>query len=128
MKGIPDLTGAYVVFTAVKAAGYTVVASRLGKKYDKNLHPAFVGVTRAVLGLGGGALCEALFNPGSVLSFALLLIPIRLLEWWLVLLVFYDRSLRNWKRHLRISAVCTACSFVLDVPALALAIFVADSW
>ncbi len=126
MTGIPDLTGAYVVFTAVKAAGYTVVASRLGKKYDKNLHPAFVGVTRAVLGLGGGALC-ALFA-GGMLSFALYLIPIRLLEWWLVLLVFYDRSLRNWKRHLRISAVCTACSFVLDVPALALAIFVADSW
>jgi hypothetical protein len=51
-------------------------------------------------------------------AYYLVLIPVRLLEWWIIILIFYDRRVQTRAKDWRYAGLGTVWSYVLDVPAL----------
>jgi hypothetical protein len=46
------------------------------------------------------------------------LVPIRLLEWWIIIRVFYDRNTHQREKDWRYVWYGTGWSFLLDIPAI----------
>src|SRR3990172_6969077 len=105
--GITNPALGYVTFAAVKFTGYSIAALGISRAYSTRVSPVLVGGVRTVIGLAAGAAYWALTQlfheslgrlgiPGYLVG----LLPIRLLEWWLVVWLFYDRRLvrpaRGW--------------------------------
>lgn len=118
----------FVYFGAVKAAGYTGASAVLKNGYKLRESPKpevwKVGLTRTAIGIGAGALYGALWylvlrhvfannDGGNILFFALLL-PVRIIEWGLLIWIFFDRGLRDKPRLWKFVAFGIGVSFVLD--------------
>ena len=123
--GLTNPIAGYVAFGAVKFGGYTLAAWRLNHSYPTQpRNVAAVGGTRTVIGMIIGTVIGFLLFPlffvgelGFIIYY-LLFIPVRLFEWWLVLLLFYDRQLQTRPKDWRNAGLGTVWSYVLDAPAL----------
>jgi hypothetical protein len=132
--GLSNPVQGYLAFSAVKLAGYSLAGWYLNRRYSNaTAHFALVGITRTVIGMVfGAALAFLAFFPlawfGSVgiLVYIFGLIPVRLIEWWIIILIFYDRSMQSMsKDH---AALGTVWSFALDIPALIGLVATAGFW
>jgi hypothetical protein len=127
----------FAAFTGVKLIGYTGAAMFLQRKYEEvaqlavpeNLgkprpNPFVFGGLRTGLGIFAGALWSlvwATIAPSAVgvAGFYLSLIPVRMLEWSLMIWIFHERKYRNRLRLTSYSARGIVWSYVLDAPAVA---------
>jgi len=123
--GISDPVQGYLVFSAVKLAGYSLAASYLNNRYPESTTNFFVvGITRTVIGMIFGAALGLLALPFvfvgglGILLYILGLIPVRLVEWWIIIRWFYDPSMLTKEKDWRYAGIGTAWSFVLDIPAV----------
>lgn len=133
---VKDPVVGYLTFCAVKFAGYSALAEVLSTSYERMGEPthrsAFViGGVRTLIGMAAGAayyflwewasqaVLGATFTDASVHTIGYLagLLPVRLAEWWLLVWLFYDRSLRHTDRNWNSVALGTLCSYLLDLPA-----------
>jgi hypothetical protein len=140
--GINDPGLGYATFCAVKFAGYTAAAHVLSIRYDGVDHAAWkVGAVRTLIGMVAGALYLGLWlvidgpahfgaRPMDNLSYRYLagLLPVRIGEWWLLIWLFYDRSLIDIPRGWRMVTLGTLWSYVLDAPAIFGFIATAGIW
>jgi hypothetical protein len=128
MPGGPTPFG-FAYFAGVKFAGYTCAAWALNRTYRSNENSIWkVGGARTALGLAAGAAYGGLFflmvnrlhllNDSDYTGVLYLggLIPIRLLEWSLLIWYFYQRGSPNrvLLLLLRNSTLGIIWSFVLD--------------
>lgn len=123
--GLSNPVNGYLVFGAVKLAGYSLAGWRLNRSYsDATANFAVVGITRTVIGMLFGAGLALLAFPFimysglGILIYLACLIPVRLLEWWIIVLLFYDRSRITKQKDWQAVGLGTAWSFALDIPAL----------
>jgi hypothetical protein len=134
--GLSNPIGGYLAFSAIKLGGYSLAAWQLNRKYpDSKRNFAVVGVTRTAIGMVFGAVLAFLVWPLVVFAgmwvvpvYFLCLIPVRLLEWWIVILLFYDRRTQTKAKDWRYVGLGTAWSFALDIPALIGLIATAGFW
>jgi len=97
----------YAAFSAVKFGGYTFAAWRLNRSYSDNPRNVVgVGATRTGIGMAFGTVLTMLLfpliftgGPGLVVGY-LVFVPVRLCEWWLIILIFYDRQLETRAKDL----------------------------
>ena len=121
----------FAAFTAVKFVGYTAAAWYLNRTYSiKNRRPWTIGAARTGLGLAVGVTYGLVwmkvitpFIPALPLEwlFYPLLIPIRMLEWGLLLKWFFEPGFLGSPRAWKLAAAGTAWSFALDLIGLAAA-------
>ena len=114
-------------FAAVKLVGYTAAASLIKRRIpDSPASPWVVGGVRTVIGLAAGIgaayLASQLGILRSELGFYALLAPIRICEWLILLRLFFHHDW-DWSRSLKLAALGTVWSYVLDIPAI-MAVFV----
>lgn len=108
-------------FAAVKFAGYTLAARVLNPTYDRpDRNIWMVGATRTLIGLGFGTIYRQLVDVPEVSAFAFMagLFPIRLLEWGLLIWLFYDRKLEFRQTGWKVVLLASLWSYALDVPAV----------
>src|SRR5687768_4430449 len=125
-----------VAFVAIKVAGYTAAAVMISRWYGRSgLNPWLVGGVRTVIGIAVGMLAVFLATllPTAATSvgawgFLLLLVPIRLFEWWLLVWLFYDRALARPGLGWKVAALGTLWSFLLDIPSIVGLVVVGDFW
>jgi hypothetical protein len=127
MPGGPAPLG-FAYFAAVKFAGYTCAAWALNRSYQTKESSVWkVGAARTALGLAAGAAYGGLFiwlvkgvgvlgNSSDSAAFLYFggLVPIRLVEWSLIIWYFYQRGRPNHALLLRNSALGMLWSYVLD--------------
>jgi hypothetical protein len=126
----------YLVFGAIKFAGYSLAARFISRRYGRtDRNPFAVGGVRTLVGMVAGAFyfgLLAILPQKAVMAGGLVfltgLLPLRIAEWWLLLWLFYDRRLEQPGIGWRVVAVATAWSFVLDVPAIAGMFFTGGFW
>ena len=117
----------FVAFAAVKYAGYSVAAWLLNRTYQRDPHnPLLIGLARTGIGLAAGAAYGAgvLFVRLPELLFFAALIPIRVLEWGLLLRWFYEPRFLATARSWRWTAPGIGWSFALDLIGIGLALVV----
>lgn len=131
---LPDPKTVALLFAVLvaKFVGYAAAASAISYAYDRSdLSSRLVGGVRLLIGtivdaIGLGMLwCVS--RSGYQPPFALFwfcLAPVRLLEWWLLVWIFYDRSLERRDLGWKVAILGTAWSYALDVGlAIVLAVF-----
>ena len=124
--GLANPIEGYLVFSAVKFGGYSLAAVALNRKYPESRHNvALVGAARTGIGMTVGTLLVLFAWPlvvfggwWGVIAYFGGLIPARIFEWWLLILIFYDRGLKTKPKNWRYAGLGTAWSFLLDIPAL----------
>jgi hypothetical protein len=134
--GLSSPVQGYLAFSAVKLAGYTLAGWYLNRRYaNATAHFALVGITRTIIGMVFGAALAfvaffplAFFGSVGILVYIFGLIPVRLIEWWIIILIFYDRSMQSKPKDWRYAALGTAWSFALDIPALIGLVATAGFW
>lgn len=133
--GITEPLG-LIAFPAIKAAGYTAFAIYLNNRFpDKAKNVFIVGISRMLLGLAFGTLLAFLSFPFvfvfgiGLLIYLVGLIPVRVLEWWIIIRGFYsfDRPLK-WPDLKEPIFLGVITSFLLDIPALTGLVYAADFW
>src|SRR5262245_12271449 len=117
----PSITGA-VAFTTVKLIGYSLVGRQLKKGYKVDSpHPIVFGIARTCLGLTVGIgllyLLEGTVRNSDGLFFAILF-PVRFVEWFIVIFLFFERKNFSLQRISGNSAMGIIYSFGLDIPAI----------
>lgn len=110
-------------FTGVKLIGYSAAGSFLNRRLETEApHPIAFGAARTAIGVGFGIGYATLLSSWAIgraeAWFLLGLIPLRVLEWLLVLWVFYRRAPTLDARRTGLVAAGVAWSFVLDIPAI----------
>ena len=126
----------YLVFGTIKFAGYSLAARFISRRYDRpDRNPFLVGGTRTLIGVVAGAVYVGLLAllPSPFVTrggpfFLLGLLPMRVVEWWLLLWLFYDRRLEKPRTGWGVVGLATAWSFLLDVPAIAGMFFTGGFW
>lgn len=116
----------WATFVAVKLAGYTFVAHRMKREFPTPALPSPVlGAIRTVMGAGFGiaygtlvGLTERALGSLSVVLFLGGLIPVRILEWHLLIRWCFDRRRAFPTLTQRWRVLGTLASFALDVPAI----------
>ena len=115
----------YVAFCAVKMAGYSMAAHQFNNLYQKKeTSPFLIGGVRTLIGMAVGALyffTWTTLHAGSVshpLYYLSGLVPLRFIEWWALVWLFYDRPLKQRGKGWGMATAGTLWSFFLDVPAL----------
>ena len=100
--GLENPIAGYLAFNAVKFGGYTFAAWRLNRSYpDNSRNVIAVGATRTGIGVAFGYLVAILFLPlvfdgtRSWLFAYVVFVPIRFLEWWLILLILNLRGMKG---------------------------------
>ncbi len=123
----------YAVFVGVKFIGYSAAALALRKAYAGNTSPALlVGATRLGIGILAGTAYGLfwIYGPAQVFSehpviwYLTLLLPIRILEWSLLLHLYFDRGLGERLRALKFAVFGSGWSYVLDAVGMAAAFVV----
>ena len=114
-------------FAAVKLVGYTAAASFIRRRIPgSSASPWLVGGVRTVIGLAAGIgaayVASQLGILRSEVGFYTLLAPIRICEWLILLGLFFRRDW-DWPRSLKLAALGTVWSYILDIPAI-MAVFV----
>lgn len=125
--GIESPILGYTAFVAVKIAGYSLAARWISRSYEcTDRNPWIVGVVRTLIGMGAGALYMGLIALVSTASsrngglpFLLGLVPMRIVEWWLLIWLFFDRPLAKPALGWKTAAWATLWSFIVDIPAIA---------
>lgn len=117
----PSITGA-IAFTSVKLIGYSFVGRQLKKGYQVDSpHPLVFGIVRTCLGLAVGIsllyFLEGIAGNSDGLFFAILF-PVRFLEWFLVIYLFFERKNFSLQRISGNSSMGIIYSFALDIPAI----------
>jgi len=114
-----------LAFTAIKFAGYSLAAFYLNKSYPDSINKFWVvGLARTIIGIVFGIVLATVSFPfvfvGGLgfLIYLLGLIPVRLLEWFIVIRFFYDENLNDRQKMWKSLILGTVWSFVLDVPAI----------
>ena len=115
----------YLTWSAVKLAGYSTFARVTSRVYERpGLSSFAVGGVRTLIGMLAGAAFVPLARTlapwmGDAATFGclVLLLLFRVLEWWLLVWLFYDRRLTTPRLDWRIVAIGTVVSFLLDIPA-----------
>ncbi len=134
--GITEPLG-FLAFPAIKAAGYTAFAFYLNKQFPGQSRNVFlVGICRMLLGLLFGTILALFSFPFvfvfgiGVLIYILGLIPVRVLEWWIIIKAFYDNPEQkiSWNDAKASITMGVISSFILDVPALMGFVYAADFW
>ena len=59
-----------------------------------------------------------MFGGLGILIYIVGLVPVRLIEWWIIIWLFYDRSMMTKQKDWQYVGLGTAWSFALDIPAL----------
>ena len=123
--GLSSSVNGYLVFGAVKLAGYSLAGWYLNRSYSgATASFAVIGITRTVIGMlfGAGLALLAfpfvMFGGLGILIYLVGLTPVRLIEWWIIVLLFYDRSVMTKQKDWLNVGLGTAWSFALDIPAL----------
>lgn len=124
--GFDDPTTGFMVFGAVKFLGYSAYSLCLNQFFPENRrNPLYVGFCRMIIGIGFGTVLGvlglvAIFNIGiaGFLAYMALLVPMRALEWWIVLNAMYKVG---WdSKGVKPALLIGVCvSFGLDIPAIA---------
>ena len=110
-----------VAFGVTKLVGYCIAAHVISKSYEKTpAHWFVIGLTRTIIGIAFGYPYVHVVTPALGSPFFLLgLVPLRMIEWLLLIALFYDRRLTNRLRSMVVSMKGMVWSFVLDLPAIA---------
>lgn len=121
----------YLVFCGIKAAGYTLAAPVISRAFDRRDVNSFgVGGVRTLIGMGAaaillglGGLLSELAVPGfsnmpPVAIVIATLTATRLLEWWLLIWLFYRRRTSSRGKDWGIVSLGVLWSYVLDIPAI----------
>ena len=126
--GFSDPVQGYLAFGAVKFGGYSLAAWYMNRSYpESGAKIPVVGITRTVVGMVFGAVLGLMVLPlvfmsdfgiASVAVYYLGLVPVRLLEWWIIILIFYDRQIKMKSKDWTNAGLGTAWSYALDIPAL----------
>jgi hypothetical protein len=125
-----------LAFPAIKAVGYTAFAVYLNRSFPDNPRNIFaVGLTRTGIGLVFGTALALLSFPFvfvggiGVVIYGLGLIPVRVLEWWIIIKAFYSfDSPLSWSELRRPVTLGVITSFLLDIPALTGLVYAASFW
>lgn len=122
-----------LAFPAIKAGGYTAFAIYLNRLYpDSPRNIFYVGVCRMLLGLAFGTVLALLSFPFvfvsglGLLIYVVGLIPVRGLEWWIIIREFYGR--KPWDEVKAPIILGIVWSFLLDIPALVGLVYTASFW
>lgn len=107
-------------FSALKLAGYSVAGLYLNRaEGTPRPHPLAFGLARTAFGIavGYGVTLTRVSITNQAIPFYAGLIPVRVLEWLLILWLFY-RSVPDFaERRNRYVVLGVGWSFVLDLPA-----------
>lgn len=120
----------YLAFAAIKFAGYTFAARFLNETYAKKANSWAFGAVRTLVGMSvGGALYVITeYTKVGFLTLYAALLPIRVVEWFAVIALFYDRGVADKKRLLKCSSAGMVWSAVLDLPAAVIGFLSAGVW
>ena len=121
---------AFVAFGAVKYAGYSLAGFTLNRVYsltDRNA--LLVGAVRTAIGLAAGFAFGSIFLWGAFARnmewlFFAGLVPVRILEWGLLIRLFYEPRFLVTGRAWRWSLAGLGWSFLLDIIGILLALVV----
>lgn len=114
----------FVYFAGVKFAGYTAAGFALKRAYPEYQGGiAKVGAARTAIGLVAGLVFGAAWmflssrvfhfqDPGF--SYFLGLLPVRIAEWLLLLHLFFDRHLKDWRKAIKSAVAGSIWSYCLD--------------
>jgi hypothetical protein len=123
--GVSNPVIGYLGFCVVKFAGYSLVARFIFRAYQRaDRNALVVGGVRTLIGMGAGATYYGLWRliPDATaaggIGYLCGLLPVRIVEWWLLLWLFYDRRLQQDRRDWRTVGLATIWSYILDVPAI----------
>src|SRR5262245_1007283 len=112
--GVNNPVIGYLSFCAVKFVGYSVAARFISRSYQRTDHSAFlVGGVRTLIGMAAGAAYYNIWRliPGVAAAggtgYLAGLLPVRLVEWWLLLWLFFDRQLQQRAKDWRTVALAT---------------------
>ncbi len=117
-----------IYFAGVKFVGYSAAALYLNKQYapPNRRSPWFVGGARTAIGLLAGvgaiALLSRFSGAQNTVLFYLALAPVRMVEWLLLLALFFKPESLIAPRALGHAALGSLWSYCLDIPA-AMALF-----
>jgi hypothetical protein len=126
----------FVYFAGVKFMGYSAAALVLRRAYKTSTNPLKAGLARTGIGLvagyiygGASVLISRHFAskwPGLIagITFFVMLIPVRFVEWSLLIHFFFDRGRIQRERALNFAALGTLWSFALDAVGIAAAFVV----
>ncbi|ERR1700722_12014487 len=107
----------FAAFVLVKLGGYTGAAQVLRKAYDVPASAWKVGAVRTGIGLVAGLAVFGgwyLSHANSEWGWFVTLLPVRILEWGLLLHLFFDKTFLGSSRSWRYAALGTVWSFTLD--------------
>jgi len=118
----------FAAFAGVKYLGYSAAAWRLNTVYSNSRRSAWlVGAARTGIGLVIGIAYGTLWmfrapavNPVAI--FFLLLLPIRMIEWGVLLRWFYEPGFLLARRAWMAAGLGTVWSYLLDAVAVAAAL------
>jgi hypothetical protein len=116
MPGAGSTAIGYAAFCTVKLAGYSLSTLWFAQRHGARSLPLWLfGPARTVLGIGAGiGVALALASAESFGLFLAGLLPVRMVEWTLVLWLFFGRGAIDRRRWLVDAAVGTAWSYLLD--------------
>jgi hypothetical protein len=126
----------FAAFAGVKFAGYVLASSALRAAYKSSQNVWKVGAARTAIGIGFGAAFGGIWILLSTrlenrwpdwlagTAFFGLLLPIRFVEWSLLIHWFFDRGLGQRTRDLKYSMLGILWSFVLDAAGIVFAFVV----
>lgn len=130
---ISNPVAAYLTFTAVKFIGYTIASKVIARVYVRARFNSFLGgAMRTVTGCVAGAayffammeimkLLPARIHQTDkdVLIILILgLVPVRILEWWFYIWIFFDRKLKRRALGWKVVPLAVLWSFCCDIPAI----------
>lgn len=115
----------FIAFVVVKLGGYAGAARMLGRSYQVPTNSWKVGAVRTAIGLAAGTAYFGVwsltnFAPDPVLWFVGLL-PIRVVEWAVLLRLFFEKTFLGSSRSWKYSVYGSAWSYALDFVSVAAA-------
>jgi len=132
--GVSNPVIGYLGFCAVKLAGYSFAARFMSQHYQRPRRSFLIGSIRTLIGMAAGAAYFGLWrlipHAEAAGGFGYLggLLPVRIVEWWLLIWLFYDRQLQQRRKDWRTVAIATAWSYALDIPAVIGFLFTGGVW
>lgn len=120
----------YAAFAGIKFGGYAIAALFLNLTYPTKISPWAFGAVRTLVGMSVGGVLYLIMASTKIefLALYVALVPIRIVEWFAVVALFYDRRLTDMKRLLKCSFAGMVWSAILDIPAGVIGFLSAGAW
>ena len=119
--GLVEPLQGILAFTSIKFVGYSLAALYLNKSYPNSTNNFLVvGLVRTIIGIVFGIILTSISFPfvfiGGLgfLVYILGLIPVRLLEWSILIRFFYDESVEDKHQLWKHKVLGTLWSFILE--------------